>query len=83
MAQATTMAAPAAETIANNFLVNVYLLMFVGLAVTGLVSYWVSENMQIEALLIANGSLGWGLFIAQVMKETKNGRSDDDGGTGR
>jgi hypothetical protein len=67
MGQATMAAAPAAETRVNRFLAQVYLLMFVGLAVTGIVSYWVSENTQFESRLVANPWLGWGLFIVQVI----------------
>ncbi len=72
MAQATTAAAPATETRVNTFLAKVYLLMFVGLAVTGLVSYWVSVNTEFESLLATNPALGWALFIVQVIKETEN-----------
>jgi FtsH-binding integral membrane protein len=72
MAQATTAAAPAAETRANTFLAKVNLPMLVGIAVTGVVSYWVSENMQFKSLLTPNLALVWGLFIVQVIKETKN-----------
>ncbi len=67
MAQATAAAAPAAETKVNTFLAKVYLLMFVGLAVTGVVSYLVSENTDFESLLATNPALGWGLFILQVI----------------
>jgi hypothetical protein len=34
--------------------------------------YWVSENMQFKSLLTPNLALVWGLFIVQVIKETKN-----------
>jgi FtsH-binding integral membrane protein len=44
LSQTTAEAAPAAETRVNTFLAQVYVLMFVGLAITGVVSYWVSEN---------------------------------------
>jgi hypothetical protein len=67
MAQSTTAAAPAAEVRVNSFLAKVYLLMFVGLAVTGVVSYWVSENTEFESVLATNPALGWGLFIVQVI----------------
>jgi FtsH-binding integral membrane protein len=67
MTQATTAAAPAAESKVNTFLAQVYLLMFVGLAVTGFVSYWVSENTDFESVLATNPALGWGLFIVQVI----------------
>ena len=67
MAQATTAAAPNAETRVNIFLAEVYLLMFVGLVVTGIVSYWVGENTEFESLLAPNPALGWELFIVQVI----------------
>jgi FtsH-binding integral membrane protein len=47
MAQATAVA-PAVEARVNTFLAKVYVLMFVGLAVTGVVSYWVSQNTEFE-----------------------------------
>ena len=67
MAHATTAAAPAAESKVNTFLAQVYLLMFVGLAVTGVVSYWVSENTAFESLLATSPALVWGLWIVQVI----------------
>ena len=67
MSQSTAAAAPAAETKVNTFLAKVYLLMFVGLAVTGIVSYWVFANTEFESLLATNPALGWGLFILQVI----------------
>ena len=66
MAQATT-AAPAAEAKVNTFIAQVYLLMFVGLAVTGLVSLWVSESLRFQTSLFTNPWLGWGLFILQII----------------
>lgn len=47
MAQAVA-ATPAAEVKVIIFFVRVYLLMFVGLAITGVVSYLVSENLQFQ-----------------------------------
>jgi len=67
MGQARTAAAPAAETKVNSFLAKVYLLMFVGLAITGVVSYWISANTAFESYLVTNPWLGWGLFIVQVI----------------
>ena len=66
MAQATA-AAPASEAKVNTFLAQVYLLMFVGLAVTGLVSLWVSESLRFQYALFTNAWLGWGLFILQIV----------------
>ena len=67
LAQATTAAAPATETNVNTFLAKVYLLMVVGLAVTGLGSYWISEITGFESPLVASPILGWELFIVQVI----------------
>ncbi len=66
MAQATA-TAPVSETKINTFLAQVYLLMFVGLAVTGIVSLWVSESLRFQYALFTNGWLGWGLFLLQIM----------------
>jgi FtsH-binding integral membrane protein len=66
MAQATAVA-PVSETKINTFLAQVYLLMFVGLAVTGLVSLWVSQSLRFQYSLFTNAWLGWGLLILQVI----------------
>ena len=67
MAEATTAAAPADETRVNTFLAQVYLLMFVGLAITGVVSYWVSENTAFAERLASSAALVWGIWIVQVI----------------
>lgn len=41
--------------------------MFVGLAITGVVSYWVSENLQLQFRLLTRPWLGWGIFIIQIV----------------
>jgi FtsH-binding integral membrane protein len=51
----------------NTFLARVYLLMFVGLAITGVVSYWVSESLRFQYRLLTSPWLGWGLFILQII----------------
>ena len=66
MAQAAT-ATPANEAKVNKFIAQVYLLMFVGLAVTGLISLWVSQSLQFQINLFTNPWLGWGLFILQII----------------
>ncbi|MGW8319844.1 MAG: hypothetical protein ACWGPS_11405, partial [Candidatus Promineifilaceae bacterium] len=60
MAQSVS-AAPAAEARVNTFLAQVYLVMFVGLAVTGAVALWVSESLRFQTRLFTNPWLGWGL----------------------
>ena len=67
MSQATSVVALAAEAKANTFLAKVYLLLVVGLAVTALVPYWISEFTQFESLLVTNPTLGWGVFIVRVI----------------
>lgn len=66
MAQ-TAAVAPASEARINTFLAQVYLLMFVGLAVTGLVSLWVSESLRFQYTLFTTAWLGWGLLILQII----------------
>jgi FtsH-binding integral membrane protein len=67
MTQATATAEPATEARVNTFLARVYLLMFVGLAITGVVSFLVSQNQQFQSRLFTSPWLGWGLFIIQIM----------------
>lgn len=65
MAQAAVQ--PVSETRINTFLAQVYLLMFVGLAITGVTSLWVSQNLRFQFNLFTNPWLGWGLFIIQII----------------
>ena len=57
----------ATEAKVNSFLAKVYLLMFVGLAVTGLVSLWISENLRFQYNLFTKPWLGWGILILQII----------------
>ena len=63
MAQATAIAL----TKVNTFLAKVYLSMFVGLAVTGVISYWIAKNTAVESPLLTNPWLGWDLLILQIV----------------
>jgi FtsH-binding integral membrane protein len=65
MAQ-TAAVSPATEAKVNTFLARVYLLMFVGLAVTGIISYWISESLRFQYNLFTNPWLGWGILILQL-----------------
>ena len=67
MAQASAAVAPAAGAKVNVFVAKVYLLMFVGLAVTGVVSLWVSESLQFQTKLFTSPWLGFGLLILQII----------------
>jgi len=58
---------PTSEARINTFLARVYLLMFVGLAVTGVVSFWVSENLRFQFRLWNSPWIGFGLLILQVV----------------
>ncbi|MGD8584269.1 MAG: Bax inhibitor-1/YccA family protein [Chloroflexota bacterium] len=66
MAYSATVA-PANEARVNSFLARVYLLMSLGLGVTGVVSYLVSENIGLLIRLNTNPWLAWGLFIVQIV----------------
>jgi FtsH-binding integral membrane protein len=66
MAQTATVTSASGARI-NTFLAQVYLLMFVGLAVTGLVSLWVSESLRFQYTLFTTAWLGWGLLILQII----------------
>jgi FtsH-binding integral membrane protein len=66
MAQATA-AAPVSETRVNTFMAQVYLLMSVGLAVTGLVAYWASNDQQFLNNLYTKPWFAFGLFILQII----------------
>ena len=48
MEQATTIAL----TKVNTFLAKVYMVMFVGLAVTGVISYWIGKNTAAANILM-------------------------------
>jgi len=65
MARATTMQA-ASEVRFNRFLAGVYLVMAVGLAVTALVSSWVSTNEALLFRLATSPWLAFGLFLLQI-----------------
>ena len=66
MARATTMQA-ASEVRFNRFLAGVYLVMAVGLAVTALVSSWVSTNEDLIRRILYDPWFTFGLFIIQII----------------
>ena len=67
MSQAASVPVPASESKVNAFIAKVYLLMFVGLAITGVVSYFVSEYTEFDARIASSPALVWALFIVQVI----------------
>jgi hypothetical protein len=66
MARATTMQA-ASEVRFNRFLAGVYLVMAVGLAITALVSAWVSTNEDLIRRILYDPWFTFGLFIIQII----------------
>jgi len=66
-AQTRTVATEAATTRTNTFLAQVYLLMTLGLIVTGLTASWVNNNLALQWRIATNPWIGWGLFIVQIM----------------
>ncbi len=66
MARATTMQA-ASEVRFNRFLAGVYLVMAVGLAITALVSSWVSTNEDLIRRILYDPWFTFGLFIIQII----------------
>jgi uncharacterized protein len=66
MAEATTMQA-ASQVRLNRFLSLTYLVMAFGLAITALVSTWVSTNEDLLRRILFNPWFAWGLFILQLI----------------
>jgi FtsH-binding integral membrane protein len=58
---------PVSETKINTFMAQVYLLMSVGLAITGLVAYWASNDQQFLVNLYTKPWFAFGLFILQIV----------------
>jgi uncharacterized protein len=63
----TQTAGTVSEARISSFLAKVYLLMTLGLAVTALVSTWVSTNQMLLLRLNTNPWIAFGLFILQIM----------------
>lgn len=72
MTQAAAAAAPATATgpisadRVSGFIARVLLLMAAGLAVTGVVAFWVSQQAQLMFRMLTEPWLVFGLFIAQI-----------------
>jgi len=60
-------ARPVATTKANTFVAQVYLLMTLGLIVTGLVTQWVYSNKDFLLRIATSPWLAFGIFIIQIM----------------
>ncbi len=50
----------------NSFIMNVYSWMSIGLALTGLVAYWVAGSEMVLQILFGNKIIFFGLIIAQL-----------------
>ncbi len=55
------------ETRINGFVAQVYLLMALGLAVTGFVASWTSTNVPLMLRMAYRPGLAFGLFIVQII----------------
>lgn len=66
MTQANVISRPISETRINTFLAQVYLVMALGLAVTGFVASWTSNNIFLMLRTMTPG-FAFGLFIVQII----------------
>ncbi len=66
MATAKTASRSVSETRINSFLAQVYLVMALGLAITGFVASWTSNNFELLLMTITPG-FAFGLFIVQII----------------
>jgi FtsH-binding integral membrane protein len=66
MATAQAVSKPISETRINTFLAQVYLIMALGLAVTGFVASWTSNNIALMLRTMTPG-FAFGLFIVQII----------------
>jgi FtsH-binding integral membrane protein len=66
MAHAKAVSRPISETRINTFLAQVYLVMALGLAVTGFVASWTSNNIALMLRTMTPG-FAFGLFIVQII----------------
>ena len=60
-------AAPVSEVRINRFMAQVYLVMSLGLVVTGLTAAWVSSSMSRMLALSLRPGFAFGLFIVQIL----------------
>ena len=66
MATAQMASKPISETRINTFLAQVYLIMALGLAVTGFVASWTSNNIALMLRTMTPG-FAFGIFIVQII----------------
>ena len=66
MTSAQMASKPVSETRINTFLAQVYLVMALGLAITGFVASWTSNNIAAMLRTMTPG-FAFGLFIIQII----------------
>ena len=57
---------PRSEVLVNSFVRSVYNWMFVGLAVTGLIAFYVSTNEGIMSFIYGHRMVFWGILLAEL-----------------
>ena len=57
---------PRSEVLVNGFVRSVYNWMFVGLAVTGLIAFYVSTNEGIMSFIYGHRMVFWGILLAEL-----------------
>jgi FtsH-binding integral membrane protein len=67
MTQAQVASRPVAETRINAFLAQVYLVMALGLAITGFVASWTSNNITLLLRINMMPGFAFGIFIVQII----------------
>ncbi len=67
MANAQSIAAPMSVVRFNRFLAGVYLIMAAGMAITALVSTWVSTNQALLLRIATSPWFAFGLFMVQMV----------------
>ncbi len=67
MANAQSIAAPMSALRFNRFLAGVYLIMAAGMAITALVSTWVSTNQDLLLRIATSPWFAFGLFMIQMV----------------
>jgi FtsH-binding integral membrane protein len=66
MAEQISVPKPRAEVLVNDYVRSVYNWMFIGLALTGFVAFYVSTNETIMRLVFSNRFIFFGLILAEL-----------------
>ena len=67
MAHAKAASHPISEARINTFLAQVYLVMAIGLAITGLIASWTSNNIKLLLRINTMPGFAFGIFIVQII----------------